>query len=264
MFIDNFSIAAECRANAIGIYTDLTLYLLSSVAPVTPLRSADKRIKGPKTPSAPDLTEFQKEVIFGSMLGDLTAERSHITGNTRLRFYMSSINKELIYHLHSIFNSYVKTGPKFISRKLNKLTQLEHTDISFSTLKYALFNWVVEDFYIKSENKNIKIVPKNSINRLTPVSLAYWIMDDGSFNKSKGYLILCTDSYCKEDVLYLISILNAKFSLSSGLVQVSRPTVQENSTKVYYRIRINKSSMPSLIELVKPYFIPSMLYKLGL
>lgn len=95
-------------------------------------------------------------------------------------------------------------------------------------------------------------------------------MDDGSFNKSKGYLILCTDSYCKEDVLYLISILNTKFSLSSGLVQVSRPTVLvlvlvlENSTKVYYRIRINKSSMRSLIELVKPYFIPSMLYKLGL
>jgi hypothetical protein len=78
--------------------------------------------------------------------------------------------------LHSIFNSYVKTGPKFIHRKLNKLTQLEHTDISFSTLKYALFNWVVEDFYIKSENKKkIKIVSKNSINRLTPVSLSYWL-----------------------------------------------------------------------------------------
>ena len=66
------------------------------------------------------------------MLGDLTAERSHKTGNTRLRFYMSSVNKDLIYHLYSIFNYYVKTGPKFINRKLNKLTNLEHTDICFS------------------------------------------------------------------------------------------------------------------------------------
>ena len=98
----------------------LSIFLLKLVVPVT----LDKRVKGPKTPSAPDLTEFQKEVIFGSMLGDLTAEKSQITGNTRLRFYVSSVNKDLIYHLYSIFNSYVKTGPKFINRKLNKLTNL--------------------------------------------------------------------------------------------------------------------------------------------
>lgn len=112
-----------------------------------------------------------------------------MAGNTRLRFYMSSVNKDLIYHFYSIFKSYVKTGPKFMNRKLNKLTNLEHVDICFTTLKYALFNWVVEDFYVKDGNKNIKIVPKDSISRLTPVSLTYWIMDDSSFNKSKGYLI---------------------------------------------------------------------------
>lgn len=110
------------------------------------------------------------------MLGDLTAERSHITVNTRLRFYMSSVNKDLIYHLYSIFSPYVKTGPKFIHRKLNNLTNLEHIDLWFSTLKYALFNWVAEDFYVKEGNKNIKIVPEDSINRLTPVYLAFWIM----------------------------------------------------------------------------------------
>ena len=193
------------------------------------------------------------------MLGDLTAERSHITGNTRLRFYMSSVNKDLIYHFYSIFKPYVKTGPKFIHRKLNKLTNLEHLDISFSTLKYALFNWAYEDFYVKDGHKNIKIVPKDIINKLTPVSLAYWIMDEGSFNKSKGYLILCTDSYCKEDVFfYLISILKTKFNLSAALFSTSPPRVESQDSKIYYRIRINKSSMPSLIELVKPYFIFSM------
>ena len=58
--------------------------------------------KGPKTISAPELTNFQKEVIFGSMLGDLFAERTHLNGNTRLRFYMFLKNKDLIYHLYSI------------------------------------------------------------------------------------------------------------------------------------------------------------------
>ena len=70
--------------------------------------------------------------------------------------------------------------------------------------------------------ENSKIVPKDIINKLTPVSLAYWIMDDGSFSKSKGYLILCTDSYSKENVLYLTSILETKFNLSSSLFMVQK------------------------------------------
>src|SRR5437667_12859312 len=120
------------------------------------------RTKGPKTPPAPDLTEFQKEVIFGSMLGDLSAEKSQLTGNTRLRFYMSFENKELIDHLYSIFKLYVKKKPKVIQRKFNKLTNTLRTDISFSTLKYSLFNWVVEDFYKNVNDKYIKIIHKNS------------------------------------------------------------------------------------------------------
>ena len=236
-------------------FTCLSLIYSNLVIPIT----LDKRVKGPRTPPAPDLTDFQKEVIFGTMLGDLTAERSQKTGNTRLRFYMSSINKDLIYHLYSIFKSYVKTEPKFINRKLNKLTNIEHTYIYFSTLKYHIFNWVYDDFYVKNENKNIKIIPKDSINSLTSISLAYWIMDDGSFNKGKGYLILCTDSYSREEVLHLIDILKNKFNLSAALV-----SIKKKNKNFYYRVRVNKSSMPHLIELVKPYIIPSMVYKLGL
>ena len=91
-------------------------------------------------------------------MGDLTAEHSHKTGNTRLRFYMSSINKNLIYHFYSIFKSYVKTEPKIINRKLNKLTNIEHSDIYFSTLKYSIFNWAYDDFYEQIQNKNIKFI----------------------------------------------------------------------------------------------------------
>ena len=97
---------------------------------------------------------------------------------------MSSINKDLIYNLYSIFKSYVKTEPLgqgvIIKRKLNKLTKTEDTLICFSTLKYSMFNFVYDDFYVKNENKNIKIIAKDSINRLTSISLCYWIMDDAS------------------------------------------------------------------------------------
>lgn len=77
------------------------------------------RTKGPKTPPAPELSEFKKEVIFCSMLGDLTAERELKNGNTRLRFYMALKNKELIFHLYSLFKPYEKTEPRILNRKLN-------------------------------------------------------------------------------------------------------------------------------------------------
>ena len=93
-------------------------------------------------------------------------------------------------------------------------------------------------------------------------------MDDGSFFRSKNQIIICTDSYSKEDVLRLISILTTKFNLSTGLIVIPKnneSTVSvSNENNFYYRIRINKSSLPTLIKLTKPYFIPSMYYKLGL
>ena len=193
------------------------------------------------------------------MLGDLSAERYSLKGNTRLRFFMSIKNKDYIMHLYSMFSEYVLTPPKeMVRKKINKLTGKLQTDIAFSTLKYSIFNWTMEDFYVKVENKNIKFVPAKANENLTAVSLAYWIMDDGSYNKIKGCLILCTDSYSKEDVSRLISILKDKFNLSCGIIK----NIQNE--KIYYRIRINKSSLSSLILLIKPYLIPSMYYKVGL
>ena len=134
-------------------------------------------------------------------------------------------------HLYSMFSEYVLTPPKeMVRKKINKLTGKLQTDIAFSTLKYSIFNWTMEDFYVKVENKNIKFVPANANENLTAVSLAYWIMDDGSYNKIKGCLILCTDSYSKEDVSRLISILKDKFNLSCGI------TKNIQNEKIYYRI----------------------------
>ena len=45
--------------------------------------------------------------------------------------------------------------------------------------------------------------------------VAYWIMDDVSFNKLKGNLILCTDSYSKEDV-------TNKFNFSCGIIDYGK------------------------------------------
>ena len=109
------------------------------------------RVKGPKTITAPELNNFKKEAILGLMLGDLTADKTSLNGNTRLRFFMSIKNKDYMNHLYNLFKLYIKTSPKIVKRtKVNKLTNLLQTDIWCSTLRYSLFNWVITDFNFKN------------------------------------------------------------------------------------------------------------------
>ena len=52
------------------------------------------------------LSPFQKEILIGMMLGDLTAEKKNINSNTRLHFKQSLKNKEYIDHLYEIFKDF--------------------------------------------------------------------------------------------------------------------------------------------------------------
>jgi LAGLIDADG DNA endonuclease family len=48
---------------------------------------------------------------------------------------------------------------------------------------------------------------------LTPLSLAYWMCDDGSFDKENRAVRLCTHSFSLEEVNLLINVLETKWNL---------------------------------------------------
>ena len=75
-------------------------------------------------------------------------------------------------------------------------------------------------------------------------------MGDGSYRY--GGLTLCTDNFTEKEVVLLISILIFRYNLDC--------TLQYNAGKP--RIYIKTNSMSKLRELVEPYMIPSMMYKL--
>lgn len=47
-------------------------------------------------------------------------------------------------------------------------------------MQLPCFNWFRENFY----TNNVKNVPNDIYNLLTPIGLAYWIKDDGSWQGS--------------------------------------------------------------------------------
>ena len=56
-------------------------------------------------------TELE-EIIIGSLLGDLHAEKKSEQSNTRLQFKQSKKNEEYIYHLYSLYKDFCKSKPK--------------------------------------------------------------------------------------------------------------------------------------------------------
>jgi hypothetical protein len=78
-------------------------------------------------------------------------------------------------------------------------------------------------------------------------------MDDSHRHSSS--ISICTDSYTEQEVLLLITVLNDKFNLNCNIMD--RKPGQ-------FRIYIKSKSLNNLRDIVTPYFIPSLLYKLHL
>jgi len=82
----------------------------------------------------------------------------------------------------------------------------------FTALHSLLYKW--DNF----ENKFVKIVPLNISELFSEISLAYWIMDD-DYLDSHGRtqtVLLCTESFTKEELYILLSVLE-KLDIKSTL-----------------------------------------------
>jgi len=83
-------------------------------------------------------------------------------------------------------------------------------------------------------------------------------MDDGYFDYHgrTQTVLLCTESFTKEECIILQSVLD-KLDIKSSLK--IRDKINNR-----YRIRISKTSIDRVIFLVKPYMHTDFLYKLGI
>src|SRR5439155_3813529 len=101
----------------------------------------------------------------------------------------------------------------------------------------------------------VKVVPLNIGDLLTPLGLAYWLCDDGSWNKQCGYVVLCTESFTSAEVTLLANTLNDKWDLKCYINKTNNGGG---------RIIIPANSVPILQALLKDIMPPMMLYKIGL
>ena len=125
------------------------------------------------------LDDNLKQVLVGNILGDVYMRRSLAKANTRVVFRQGSINADYLLHLYSLYQKFVSTPPS-VTSITDSATGKTRYNLSFATLALPCFNQLYEQFYLNGK----KVVPANIADILTPVGLAYWIMDDGGFTRT--------------------------------------------------------------------------------
>jgi len=117
---------------------------------------------------------------------------------------------------------------------------------------FSNLDWVYEGFYIQNSlnyfsTAKTKVIPSWIADFLTPISLAHWIMQDGSRQKKQG-INIATNSFSHTECLFLAELLTKNFNLKTSVIKTG--------TLDQWRISIWKQSMDDLVDIV-----PSMHYK---
>jgi hypothetical protein len=188
-------------------------------------------------------------VIFGSLLGNAYANKRSIDG-IRICYRQSIIHEKYLNWLYLFFleKGYVSNlKPRKYKRIIKEKTYFGY---EFNTFTFKSFNWIHNSFYLKG----IKILPKFIILNiyLTPLALAVWIMNDGTFVKSG--VRISTYNFTFQEHENLVYFFKIKYNIDC--------TIQKLDNRYCLYIKVN--SLNNLQNLVKSYIIPSMQYKIGL
>lgn len=191
------------------------------------------------------LTEIQKQFLLGTMLGD-----GHIELNTskRLaRFSISHGSKQL---------GYIKWKSDIlynISRGVKKHI-IHNNQVNTDYTIYRLSTTSTEDlldmrnlFY---HNKT-KVITKDLLKcRLSPLSLAVWVSDDGTLNKSKR-IDICSDSFTYKEHVLLKKLIYNNFNINAKIIK------HKGNNRLHFTVKETRK----LVSIIEPHMIDDMKYK---
>lgn len=187
-------------------------------------------------------------ISIGVLLGDASIQknRSKRAEKWRLKFSQGGKHREYIYHLHNQFKEYVISEP-FFDEVRNMY--------SFQTIFDSRFK-AVADLFLDHEGRK-RITDFFKENPISPISLAYWFMDDGgllSYKKDwpRRGLVFNTQGFTFAEVERLSKNLNQFYNLKTWVKTNKRKPIIAVSGREYQQIS----------RVFLPHMHESMRYKL--
>lgn len=192
-----------------------------------------------------EMTDELEQFLIGSLLGDGTFHS--ITGlskNSRLCFGHCLKQKEYITWKYLFLSKYnLETPISVYTHKSNRYISGECSIITLRSIAHPIFTDYRKKYY-DNGNKRVKY---DLVKKLKPFGLAVWFMDDG--NVTNYGFELNTQSFKQEEIEFLQKVLHDSFNLK---------TTWTKSGAIY----ILSQSREDFINIIKPYIIKSMNYKL--
>ncbi len=196
------------------------------------------------------LTTSQKEILIGTLLGDGHLESQDKGQTYRLKLDHSIKQIEYVDWLYDAFKEWTNTPPKKRSREVKFRDVVKtYEKYGFNTLSHSAFRFYAKQFYANGR----KHVPRLIHRWLTPKALAVWFMDDGSIKSNTHKTVFMnTQSFSEQDLKRLRKALQDVY----GIQTILRP--QDTGNQLYFL----SETVEKFLELIEPYVVPSMRYKL--
>lgn len=219
----------------------------STVRKYVELNGLESNSKRTKTLTKKDitLTEEQWEVLYGSLLGDMSLDINW--KNARPIISQGGEQEEYFNYKCSIFSNLIGKPSK--KDRFDKRTNKWYHKYVVKFLTNPIYTKLREKLY----PNGVKTVTQEWLDKITPRGLAFWFMDDGC-----NCGTIATNCFSYEEIELIQAWFLAKYNISTTIrKQMSKKGIYQ------YLIYIKTESRPHFYELVKPYFIPSMEYKLN-
>lgn len=189
------------------------------------------------------LSEYQKQVLLGTMLGDSSFKKTPDMVNPGITCGHGIKQKEYCEHKTIIFEN---LGAKCKYYKRNTPDKRNGKYYEVYTMRVPA-NPELKEWYNSFYQNGKKRIPFELFEYFTEISLAFMFMDDGSKTEC-GYTI-ATNCFTEAEITKFRLFLMSKFNLE---------------TTMYKRhvLYVRAKSVQKFTDLISPYIIPSMQYKL--
>lgn len=188
------------------------------------------------------IDDKQNQLILGSLLGDagINKDKRYEGYEFAERHSLSQIEylKWKNEHLNFNFSIYEKKNVCAI-RKNNKI-----------------FKEYRELFY----PKGTKIVTKEVLNKLNPLGLAIWHMDDGNYSYKTDVIRLYTQAFKLEGNRIIKEWFKKRLNIDTKIKRIYR----KDRRKEYFYTELNHHNAKKFIDVIKNNVIQPMEYKIGL
>lgn len=194
------------------------------------------------------ITNRQHAIIVGTLIGDGCLERNG--KYVRLRIDHSTKQKEYLLWKYNELKTLVPSKPIIINSYHQK-EQKEYKRLHFATYSLDLF-----ECYWKTLYTNNRKTINNSIYTWLkdPLSLAVWYMDDGYKRNDCNALRISTDAFSLSEQKVLQNLLKENFNIIVTLHRKGK----------WWNLYIPQKEAYKFVELIFPYIIPSLKYKIAL